>query len=144
MDQTPVETVLDADVERRMLLAEVEALQGKATAEEIERVQSCESQLESIEADTAPQRAEELLINLGFSAELRSRKLGALSGGWRVRVALAAKSATFNPPARPKPKPKAKVTAPPEAVVEPSEDAVAQDEKELAEDAKTEDPSTLA
>merc|ERR1719337_698976 len=47
-------------------------------------------QLDAIGADTAEERAEELLTNLGFSLELRGRKLSALSGGWRVRVALAA------------------------------------------------------
>jgi len=31
-----------------------------------------------------------LLTNLGFSAELRARRMEALSGGWRVRTALAA------------------------------------------------------
>merc|ERR1719311_758498 len=46
--------------------------------------------LEAISANTAGDRAEALLSNLGFSKELRSRQLRALSGGWRVRVALAA------------------------------------------------------
>ena len=35
-------------------------------------------------------RATELLVHLGFSSELQARKMRALSGGWRVRVALAA------------------------------------------------------
>merc|ERR1712048_1006654 len=39
---------------------------------------------------TAEERATQLLVNLGFSSELRARPLRALSGGWRVRVALAA------------------------------------------------------
>jgi ATP-binding cassette subfamily F protein 3 len=46
--------------------------------------------LEAIEADSAPERARALLVNLGFSDELLARPLEALSGGWRVRVALAA------------------------------------------------------
>jgi len=87
---SPAEVVLEADVERRMLLKEVAALEGKETAEDQARLQSCMSQLEAIDADTAPERATQLLVNLGFSEELRSRKLQALSGGWRVRVALAA------------------------------------------------------
>ena len=37
--------------------------------------------LEMIEADSAERRADELLINLGFSDELRARPLEALSGG---------------------------------------------------------------
>ena len=47
-------------------------------------------QLEIIESDTAERRALELLENLGFTEELRSRPLKALSGGWRVRTMLAA------------------------------------------------------
>ena len=35
-------------------------------------------------------RAQQLLANLGFSDELRERQMKNLSGGWRVRVALAA------------------------------------------------------
>ena len=46
--------------------------------------------LVQIEAETAEQRATSLLENLGFSAELRGRSMAALSGGWRVRTALAA------------------------------------------------------
>ncbi|CAK0799976.1 unnamed protein product, partial [Prorocentrum cordatum] len=90
LEQTPVQAVVEADVERRVLLAEVAALEGKAGAAEVERLQTCMDQLEAIGADTAGERAEELLANLGFSEELRGRNLGALSGGWRVRVALAA------------------------------------------------------
>jgi len=90
MEQTPSMTVLEADVERRLLLAEAAALEGKTTPEEVDRLQACVQQLEAIEADTAEDRATQLLINLGFNEELRSRKLRELSGGWRVRVALAA------------------------------------------------------
>eukprot|EP00929_Paragymnodinium_shiwhaense_P005165 TRINITY_DN10675_c0_g1_i1.p1 TRINITY_DN10675_c0_g1~~TRINITY_DN10675_c0_g1_i1.p1 ORF type:complete len:731 (+),score=197.83 TRINITY_DN10675_c0_g1_i1:113-2305(+) len=90
MDRLPVQAVVDADVQRRLLLAESKELEGKTDKEAQERLQSCLVELESIEADTAEERAKQLLTNLGFSSELQSRKLSALSGGWRVRVALAA------------------------------------------------------
>mmetsp|Transcript_10056 Transcript_10056/g.28375 ORF Transcript_10056/g.28375 Transcript_10056/m.28375 type:complete len:785 (-) Transcript_10056:95-2449(-) len=90
MEQTAVEAVLAADVERRLLLEEVEALEGKATPQENERFKACLSRLEAIGAESAEHRAVQLLSNLGFSDELRARRLQALSGGWRVRVALAA------------------------------------------------------
>lgn len=90
LEQTPGEAVLLADVERRLLLQEAAALEGKTSPQEQERLSAVQAHLQSIGADTAPQRVEELLVNLGFSDELRQRKLQALSGGWRVRVALAA------------------------------------------------------
>eukprot|EP00931_Biecheleriopsis_adriatica_P106298 TRINITY_DN80778_c0_g1_i1.p1 TRINITY_DN80778_c0_g1~~TRINITY_DN80778_c0_g1_i1.p1 ORF type:complete len:732 (-),score=222.01 TRINITY_DN80778_c0_g1_i1:129-2324(-) len=90
LDQTPVEAVLEADVERRLLLKDVKDLEGSTKAEDQQRVQDALAHLEAIEADTAHERATALLKNLGFSDELRSRQLRALSGGWRVRVALAA------------------------------------------------------
>jgi len=90
MDQLPAQVVLDADVERKLLMAEAVKLEGKTSPEDQKRHQDCLSQLEAINAATAEERATELLTNLGFSAELRARQLSALSGGWRVRVALAA------------------------------------------------------
>ncbi|CAE8666632.1 unnamed protein product [Polarella glacialis] len=90
MQQTPAEAVLEADVERRLLLEEAAALEGKTGPGEPERLSECLEMLEAIGASTAEERANQLLVNLGFSIELRARKLQALSGGWRVRVALAA------------------------------------------------------
>jgi len=90
MEQRPVQAVLDADVERRLLLAEAAELEGKADATAIARLEAVTTHLEAIEADTADERADQLLVNLGFSEALRSRTMAELSGGWRVRVALAA------------------------------------------------------
>ena len=55
-----------------------------------DRISAVVDRLEQISADSATARATALLVNLGFSDELRSRPMRALSGGWRVRVALAA------------------------------------------------------
>lgn len=86
--QTPAEYVLDADIERNMLLARVAELEksGEATSE----LENLHDRLGVIGAASAPGRVEALLTNLGFSEELRGRQLKALSGGWRVRCALAA------------------------------------------------------
>ena len=46
--------------------------------------------LEAIDAYTAPSRAAEILAGLGFSAEAQLRPCRQFSGGWRMRVALAA------------------------------------------------------
>jgi len=91
LNKTPCEIVSEADVERRLLLDQKARLEGKcSTAEENEEFKACLSQLEAIDASSAAIRARKMLVNLGFSDELLGREMKALSGGWRVRVALAA------------------------------------------------------
>mmetsp|Transcript_28411 Transcript_28411/g.36747 ORF Transcript_28411/g.36747 Transcript_28411/m.36747 type:complete len:806 (-) Transcript_28411:246-2663(-) len=92
---TPVEIVVLADIELRLLLSEskeLDELAEKGELDEIGQIRQVEvlERLEMIESDSAERRADELLINLGFSDELRSRQMSELSGGWRVRTMLAA------------------------------------------------------
>lgn len=82
-DGTPFETVLAADTERAALLAEAEASEGVHLAEIHER-------LIAIDAHSAPSRAARILAGLGFDEEAQHRPLDSFSGGWRMRVALAA------------------------------------------------------
>ena len=93
--KTPVQCVVDADLERAMLLEESQELTRKADAGDLDakgshRHADVMSRLEEIDADSADRRAKSLLDNLGFSSELQSRPLAQLSGGWRVRTMLAA------------------------------------------------------
>jgi ATP-binding cassette subfamily F protein 3 len=78
-----LETVLEADVERHALLTELD------TAEP-ERMGEIYGRLIEIDADRAPSRASEILGGLGFSVADLSRPMSHFSGGWRMRVALAA------------------------------------------------------
>ncbi|MBE7218362.1 MAG: ABC-F family ATP-binding cassette domain-containing protein, partial [Caulobacteraceae bacterium] len=78
-----IETILEADVERAQLLAELE------TAEP-ERMGEIWGRLIEIDADRAPARAAEILAGLGFSTADLDRAMAEFSGGWRMRVALAA------------------------------------------------------
>ncbi len=83
---TPIsllETILEADERRNGLYAELE------TAEP-ERIAEIYASLAEIDADRAPARASEILAGLGFSTEDLSRPIAEFSGGWRMRVALAA------------------------------------------------------
>jgi ATP-binding cassette subfamily F protein 3 len=78
-----IDTVLAADEERASLLLELE------TAEP-ERMGDIYGRLAEIGADRAPSRAAEILSGLGFSNADLTRPMAEFSGGWRMRVALAA------------------------------------------------------
>jgi ATP-binding cassette subfamily F protein 3 len=83
-DVSLLDTVLEADPERIRLLAEAEhETDGHKLGEIYHR-------LDAIDAYTAPSRAAEILAGLGFSAEEQLRPCREFSGGWRMRVALAA------------------------------------------------------
>jgi len=84
-DITPLEVVLKADLERAALLTEAE---DPKTAPE--RIAEIHDRLVTIEADAAPARAASILSGLGFSTEWQTRPMSSFSGGWRMRVALAA------------------------------------------------------
>jgi ATP-binding cassette subfamily F protein 3 len=93
--KTPVEVVVDADIERTLLLQELVEMEQKIATESLDAKGSQRhgevlSRLEEIGSDSAHRRATSLLENLGFSEELRARPLAQLSGGWRVRTMLAA------------------------------------------------------
>ncbi|MGB8278907.1 MAG: ABC-F family ATP-binding cassette domain-containing protein [Methylovirgula sp.] len=79
-----VDFVLDADRERASLLDEAE------TATDPLRIAEIQMRLVDIDAHAAPARAAAILSGLGFDAEAQQRSLSEFSGGWRMRVALAA------------------------------------------------------
>ena len=60
------------------------------TACDPERIAEIQTRLVDIEAHTAPARAARILKGLGFDEPAQSRPLQEFSGGWRMRVALAA------------------------------------------------------
>ncbi|GAB5481081.1 MAG: ABC-F family ATP-binding cassette domain-containing protein [Parasphingorhabdus sp.] len=82
--ETPLDTVLAADMERADLLAEAE------TADDPHRIAEIHERLNMIEAHSAPARAAKILIGLGFDEEAQQQPMDSFSGGWRMRVALAA------------------------------------------------------
>ena len=79
-----VDTVLAADVERAALLAEAE------DAHDAHRIAEIQTRLADIEAHSAEARAASILNGLGFDAAAQKRACAEFSGGWRMRVALAA------------------------------------------------------
>jgi len=81
---TPFETVLEADVERAQLMHDAE------TVTDPDRLGDIHERLLAIDAYGAPARAARILVGLGFDEEMQNRPLESYSGGWRMRVALAA------------------------------------------------------
>ena len=76
-------TVMAADSERATLMAEAE------TATDAHRIADIHMRLADIDAHTAEARASTILKGLGFEADAQLRPTSELSGGWRMRVALA-------------------------------------------------------
>ena len=79
-----VEIVLKADLERDALLREADS------AHDPHRIAEIQTRLVDIDAHSAPARAAAILSGLGFSAADQARPVSEFSGGWRMRVALAA------------------------------------------------------
>ena len=79
-----IEIVLTADTERAALLAEAE------TATDPHRIAEIHMRLADIDAHSAEARAATILAGLGFDDEAQRRPASSFSGGWRMRVALAA------------------------------------------------------
>lgn len=83
-EDTLMEVVLAADKERSGLLREAE------TETDPERIADIHTRLADIGAHTAEARAGAILAGLGFDAAAQQRPCSSFSGGWRMRVALAA------------------------------------------------------
>ena len=83
-ERTLIETVLAADIERARLLAEAE------TARDAHRIAEIQMRLADIDAHSAEARAATILAGLGFDHAAQGRASREFSGGWRMRVALAA------------------------------------------------------
>ena len=79
-----IDIVLKADVERTALLAE------EKTATDPHRIAEIHIRLADIDAHSAESRAATILAGLGFDDEAQRRPASSFSGGWRMRVALAA------------------------------------------------------
>ncbi|MCB1499173.1 MAG: ABC-F family ATP-binding cassette domain-containing protein [Bauldia sp.] len=82
--ETLISVVLAADLERGALLAEAE------TATDPFRIAEVQTRLADIDAYSAEARAAAILAGLGFDEATQRGPCSALSGGWRMRVALAA------------------------------------------------------
>ncbi len=81
---TPLERVLAANEERTRLLEE------EATGATSQRIGDIHERLQAIDAYSAPARAARILAGLGFDEVAQQQTVDSFSGGWRMRIALAA------------------------------------------------------
>ena len=112
-DDTPaLQAVLDADVWRKHLLAELDKISKQLNELESERAKMADrsgeaekldreregldttlsdihAKLAEMESDKAESRAASILAGLGFSTERQQFATKTFSGGWRMRLALA-------------------------------------------------------
>src|SRR6056297_1799104 len=79
-----IDTVLAADTERAALMTEAD------TATDATRIADIQTRLADIDAWSAEARAASILKGLGFTNAEQAQPCSAFSGGWRMRVALAA------------------------------------------------------
>ncbi|MGI9367351.1 MAG: ABC-F family ATP-binding cassette domain-containing protein [Ruegeria sp.] len=83
-DVSLLNTVLAADTERAALLTEADS------ATDPSRIAEIQTRLTDIDAWSAEARAASILKGLGFDDEEQQKPCSDFSGGWRMRVALAA------------------------------------------------------
>ena len=82
-EETLLDTVLSADIERTKLLKDSE------TETDPNKIASIHVRLADIDAYSAEARASTILSGLGFAQENQNKPCSSFSGGWRMRVALA-------------------------------------------------------
>mmetsp|Transcript_33952 Transcript_33952/g.101058 ORF Transcript_33952/g.101058 Transcript_33952/m.101058 type:complete len:593 (-) Transcript_33952:440-2218(-) len=88
-DRTALQAVIDHLQNELARLEELETQILETTGPEDERLESIYERMEEIDPNTFEVRAAELLHGLGFSKDMMARCTKDMSGGWRMRVALA-------------------------------------------------------
>jgi ATP-binding cassette subfamily F protein 3 len=75
---------------RQKRLAETAAGDDKQFSEDLKKLKDVYDRLTTLGADSAQSRAAAILGGLQFTEQMQSSPIKSLSGGWRMRVALAA------------------------------------------------------
>lgn len=83
-EKNPMQSMLEADVEREELLKKQADIH-----DDIEKMKEIDDRLQEIDAFTAESRAATILSGLGFTQATMRQPTSMLSGGWRMRLALA-------------------------------------------------------
>ncbi|KAL7068568.1 ABC transporter family protein [Cryptosporidium serpentis] len=97
-NENVIECVLSIDIERSSLLKEEKELLTSLNPKNLkddqdnnldDRLSWIYNRLTEIDAYTAENKASVILVGLGFTQEMQKQPISKLSGGWRMRVALA-------------------------------------------------------
>jgi len=93
-DQTTLEALVEADEYRTALLEEQDEVERKIDSgvdleDSAQRIGEIAVELDAIDADNAEKRAKDMLKGLSFTSDMIHGKTSHLSGGWRMRLALA-------------------------------------------------------
>jgi ATP-binding cassette, subfamily F, member 2 len=89
-DKTALATVYeDGEAEVKRLEKKAEQLESAAEEGSAEILESIYHRLDELDPSKFVSKAAELLHGLGFSQQMMNKKTSDLSGGWRMRVALA-------------------------------------------------------
>jgi ATP-binding cassette subfamily F protein 3 len=88
-DRTALETVLAADQERTLLLNMEKRLLEDGSSDAAEKLKTVYERMAELDVDSSEGRAAQILAGLQFTGELAATPTKRLSGGWRMRVALA-------------------------------------------------------
>jgi ATP-binding cassette subfamily F protein 3 len=93
-DQTTLDSLVEADADRLLLLKEQDFIESQLESgvdleANAKRLGDIVAELDAINADGAEDRAFEILKGLSFTPEMIQGPTANLSGGWRMRLALA-------------------------------------------------------
>lgn len=88
LENAKIEKTSNIEEKREMLKMKVHS--GTEFEADIKRLDECYARLKLLSSDTAEARAVQILTGLGFSPSMQVGPTSALSGGWRMRVSLAA------------------------------------------------------
>lgn len=88
--RTALEWVMEADSEHQSLVSEARALESNEDAKAGARLAEIYNMLEEkAEKDSGEKKAREILKGLGLDDAMAAKTTNSLSGGWRMRVAIA-------------------------------------------------------
>ena len=88
-DKTALDSVLEADEERELLVTEEKQILQNPSEKNDERLQEIQEKLFEIGAELSKSKAAKILSGLGFDNDMQQRATKTYSGGWRMRIALA-------------------------------------------------------